>query len=62
MALVPYVGTNDGTNTTSDKKEYESFELKGVRAKLETLATGIRPLPYIGLSNQGATCYMNSLL
>jgi len=62
MALVPYVG--DATTSITEKKaeNYESTELKGVRQKLETLTTGVRPIPYIGLSNQGATCYMNSLL
>ena len=26
------------------------------------MTTGVRDNPYIGLSNQGATCYMNSML
>ena len=70
MALVPYTGP-DAQVADDDKppkwvskssKEYESYELKRVRQTIETLTTGERKTPYIGLGNQGATCYMNSLL
>lgn len=59
MTLVLF---DDKSKANAQGKEYESTELKSVRNKLDTLTTGHRILPYIGLSNQGATCYMNSLL
>jgi ubiquitin C-terminal hydrolase len=64
MALVPYVDPSQPKDEKAQKakREHESLELQGVRQKLETLMTGTRSVPYIGLSNQGATCYMNSLL
>ncbi len=32
------------------------------KAQIEQLLYGTRNKPFLGLSNQGATCYMNSLL
>lgn len=48
MALVLY---DDKKKANAQGKEYESTELKSVRNKLDTLTTGHRILPYIGLSN-----------
>lgn len=62
MALVPYVDPKSEPKEATDKNAFETVELRGVRQKLDTLTTGKRLIPYIGLSNQGATCYMNSLL
>jgi ubiquitin C-terminal hydrolase len=76
MALVLYNGGAPGTtggtaaNVSStrgksypkDSKEYAMEELKRVREKIERLEQGERKIPYLGLANQGATCYMNSLI
>jgi ubiquitin C-terminal hydrolase len=40
----------------------ESIKLREIRFKIESLRAQTRANPYIGLNNQGATCYMNSLL
>jgi hypothetical protein len=48
MTLVLF---DDQSKANAQGKEYESTELKSVRNKLDTLTTGHRILPYIGLSN-----------
>ena len=39
-----------------------TYELEEVQEYLRNLESPERPMKYIGLSNQGATCYLNSLL
>ena len=66
MALVLYDGpggqTGEGAAAVKGTPAYESNELKAVHNKLASLTADSRLNPYIGLQNQGATCYMNSLL
>ena len=54
MALVLYDSSVKGARQQDDYKL--------IREKLEMLMSEQREKPYLGLSNQGATCYMNSLL
>ena len=37
-------------------------ELSKLSSKIQALKSGTRSKKYIGLSNQGATCYMNSAI
>ena len=37
-------------------------ELDKVAKKIKMLRSGIRDKKYVGLNNQGATCYMNSAI
>lgn len=56
MALVPYMGTAK-VQVGGDDNDYAR-----IRRKLNQLMAEKREQPLLGLSNQGATCYMNSLL
>jgi len=66
MAVVLYQGgdTNKKTNPTSGggSKSGDQSELERIQKRIESLSANVRPTPYIGLQNQGATCYMNSLI
>ena len=67
MALVLYqdpvatssTATAGATSSTSNK---DSHELDAISKRIVALTSNIRATPYIGLQNQGATCYMNSLI
>lgn len=68
-ALVRHNFGNDDIVIMTGKKgssrgDYEcgSNEIEEVQEYLKALKAEERPHKYIGLSNQGATCYMNSLL
>ena len=55
MALVPFQPT-----TTASARVDSDY--RDIRHKLESLMSEQRDKVYLGLGNQGATCYMNSLL
>jgi len=50
-----------GTKYTSGGGAFRT-ELDRVNLKIEKLRKGERDKKYLGLSNQGATCYMNSAI
>ena len=65
MAVVLYNAGSTPTTagaTTSGSKTGDSSELDRISKRIEALSSNIRLSPYIGLQNQGATCYMNSLI
>lgn len=43
-------------------RNLDATEYNQIKAKLDQLLAGKRTKEFVGLSNQGATCYMNSLL
>lgn len=47
---------------TPTTPSYTPNEIERVQDKIKQLQTGIRTKKYIGLNNQGATCYMNSAI
>ena len=66
MAVVLYNGGDSGAtlgvNTTTTSKSADSEKLDQISKRIESLTTNARSNRYIGLQNQGATCYMNSLI
>ena len=71
MALVLYNGDNKPDSTgrataSSTASKGSSMgkegELERITKRIENLSSNARITPYIGLQNQGATCYMNSLI
>lgn len=69
MALVLYQGTNNAQQSsgpasgTIGQSDYTSPEdIQNITNQIENLTSKQRQKAYIGLGNQGATCYMNSLL
>ena len=59
MALVVYESAKKSTTTGESG---DKTELDRITARIEALESNNRVTPYIGLQNQGATCYMNSLI
>ena len=66
MALVMYDA--DKAKAQADVKtrtitpSYSPNEIERVQDKIKQLKSGERKKKYIGLNNQGATCYMNSAI
>ena len=58
MALQLY----DKTKAEVPAPESSKEELSRLSTKIAALKSGARSKPYLGLSNQGATCYMNSAI
>ena len=57
-AVLSSVGGTGGGGYGSTVKD----ELDKIDQKIERLRSGKREKKYLGLSNQGATCYMNSAI
>ena len=55
-------GTGPGTSAQSGTDTGGTAELDRVAEKIRALKAGEREKRYIGLNNQGATCYMNSAI
>ena len=60
MAVVLYQGDSNPVSTSTkvsqkvadkNSKEYESYELKRIRQRIEFLTSNERKIPYIGLQN-----------
>ena len=63
MAVVLYQGGTEATATGgASKPSADHQKLESIRLRIEGLTSNARLTPYIGLQNQGATCYMNSLI
>ena len=58
MALQLY----DAKKATAPATESSKDELTKLSNKIAALKSGARSKTYLGLSNQGATCYMNSAI
>lgn len=62
MAVVLFTGDNKNTSSSGGSKTGDSGELERIQSRVKALTSNDRFIPYIGLQNQGATCYMNSLI
>ena len=65
MAVVLYQGGQSTTSaavTNDTQKSADGWKLDQISKRIEGLTSNMRATPYIGLQNQGATCYMNSLI
>jgi ubiquitin C-terminal hydrolase len=60
MAIVLYQGGEQNKPLAGSRAE--PIDLRTCRDKINDLKAEVRARPYIGLNNQGATCYMNCLL
>lgn len=61
MAVVLYQGAEKPKGSQAASGSHDE-QYKQVRSKIDSLMAESREKLLLGLSNQGATCYMNSLL